>query len=158
VHAGDHAECADEQGPHQAAESSGPREMEQKRRGSHKLIRHAKDGLGKQRGLGEAAAWEGADCKAVPADESSSMTSTQTALASHKGSLRGMRSTKEASSAGSALQSWPPTSQDHSRLSPLSLRVCDAWLRGVRVKSSGARWRPCRVCRRARPTPRGGLE
>jgi hypothetical protein len=79
------------------------------------------------------------DCKAVPADESSSMTSTQTALGSHKGLSRGMRNVELCSRPlARPVQSCPPTSQDHSRLSA-SLRVCDAWLRGVRVESSGAR-------------------
>jgi hypothetical protein len=67
----------------------------------------------------------GADCKAVPADESSSMTSTQTALASHERPVRGdygiVFCPRPLASACNIMAT--ESSQDHSRLSP-SLSVC----------------------------------
>jgi hypothetical protein len=70
VHAGDRAACADEQGPHQAAESSEAPEMEAEKRGFHKPIRHAKTTARAAEGVGGGGSVGGADCKAVPADES----------------------------------------------------------------------------------------
>jgi hypothetical protein len=67
----------------------------------------------------------GADCKAVPADESSSMTSTQTALSSHKGPARGdygiVFCPRPLAWACNIIAT--DSNQDHSRLSS-SLSVC----------------------------------
>jgi hypothetical protein len=71
VHAGDRAECADEQGPHQAAEWSEAPEMETGRWGDSNQPTHMlKTGSGSREICGGGCSVGGVDCKAVPADES----------------------------------------------------------------------------------------
>jgi hypothetical protein len=89
--------------------------------GFQQAHRRAKDELGQQRGLGEAGTWGRLQGRASGRERQHDVHSDGTWFT--QGIVSGNESADRRSSAGSALLSWPPTSQDYSRPSP-PLSVC----------------------------------
>jgi hypothetical protein len=86
--------------------------------------RHAKDMLGKRMGWQGSCGVGGVHCKAVPADESTSMTSTQTALGSREGPSWGLsRSTRSRPLARPGPQTHVNTNTHKHTLRPTSKHV-----------------------------------